>query len=596
MEDQILDAQTREELPVDIAAPANAPGSESGWKRFFKNKKIIIPSAVAIVLLAGIAGYFLTHKAAAPNPTSTNVLLTVKGPDQLTSGNEAEYHIVYLNGENADLVGISMEVFYPTGFQFKSSTPTATTSSGQTFNLPVLKQGQRFEVVIRGKLSGSTGEDKEIKARLHYRLSNFNSEFLVEQSVHTGILPPNLTMDINGPVDVVNGQDTTFTVNFTNVSPQDFDNLAIQLTYPEGFTFTSSSPLPAKNKNYWTIPKVASASSSSISITGNFSGDPTADKLVRADLGQIINNNFALQISSTATFKIIPSSLALAVSAQPDNFVKLGDTVNYKLKYTNQGSIGLSNLVVVLTLDGPALDFVRLNTQNGIVTGNTLTWKAATTSALAALSPNETGEIVVSVPVKDNLTTNLKNQTITAKAIISSDEITQPTKADPIVLKLISGMDLTVDGSYSSGALPMTVGQSTLFDITFTLSNLSNDLSGTIVTASLPLPPTAWKNVVLPDSEKQRLTYDPNSGKITWRIETLPAFTGRFIPALRVTFQIEVTPTESNRGNTVNLLSDVQATGTDSFVNQPIQTQNISTISTSTINDDVLNAKGTTVQ
>jgi hypothetical protein len=46
----------------------------------------------------------------------------------------------------------------------------------------------------------------------------------------------------------------------------------------------------------------------------------------------------------------------------------------------------------------------------------------------------------------------------------------------------------------------------------------------------------------------------------------------------------------------MNLLSNVQATGTDTFVGQTIQTDNIANVDTGTIDDDVLNARGTTVQ
>ncbi len=589
MDDQILDDQARAEIPVDFNQPS------PGWKRFL-TKKIIIPSSIAIILIVGIFWYFLARNSTVSNPTSTNVVLLVKGPDQLTSSNEAEYRIIYRNGENADLVGMSLEMFYPSGFKFKSSSPVPTSSSGQSFNLPVLKQGQDGQVIIRGKLTGATGEDEEIKARLHYRLSNFNSEFVVEQSLHTSILPPNLTMDINGPVDVVNGQDMTFTVSFTNVSAQEFDNLAVQLVFPDGFTFTSASPAPSKNNNYWIISKLASSSSTNIEITGSFTGDPSEDKLVRADLGQIINNTFAPQISSTATFKIIPSSLSIALSAQPTDHLMLGDTINYKLVFANRGTIGLSNLIIVLNLDGPALDLTHLSVQNAIITGHTLTWKAATLSTLSVLSPNEKGEISFSVPIKPNLITNLKNQSIVASATIASDEISKPTRAADLTLKLISKLDLTTTGNYLSGAAPMQVGKPTLFAMTFLLINLSNDLSDTEVIASVPLPSSAWKAVVIPETEKDRLTYDPNSGKITWKIGLLPAFVGKFTPALKVTFQLEVNPTDSDRSKVVNLLSNVQATGTDTFVNQQIQSMNTQSVSTGTIDDDVLNTKGTTVQ
>lgn len=587
--DQILDDKARLEIPVELNHQSSGP------KKIF-NLKVIISVVVALIVVVGVFWYFLSRKSTNNNPTSTNVVLQIKGPEQLTSGNEAEYRVMYLNGENADLVNISLEMFYPSGFKFKSASPVSTSSSGQNFILPILKQGQNGEVVIRGKLTGATNEDKEIKAKLHYRLSNFNSDFLAEKSLHTSILAPNLTMDINGPVNVVNGQDTTFSITFTNITSQEFDNIAVQLTFPDGFTFTSASPAPAKGNNYWTISKLASSSSTNIDITGSFSGNSSEDKLVRADLGQMINNTFATQLSATATFKIIPSSLSLLVSVKPTNYVALGDTINYKLNYLNNGSIGLNNVVITVNLEGPALDYARISAQNAVITGHTLTWKSATLSDLSVFSPNEKGEINFSVPVKSSLSTNLKNQSIIASATISANEISKPTRAPALALKLISGIDLSVTGNYVSGAAPMEVGKPTLFEMTFLLTNLSNDLSDTKVIASLPLPPSAWKNIVIPDSEKNRLTYDSNSGKIIWNIGSLAAFVGKFSPAATVMFQLEVTPGESDRGKIINLLSNIQATAIDTFVNQSIQSATTQTVSTGSINDDVLNTKGTTVQ
>lgn len=588
-DDQIFDDKTREELPVDFNQ------SKGNWKRFFTDKKFIIPGIIALVLIAGISWYFLSRGGPA-NPTSNNVLLVIKGPSMLTSGNEAEYDIVYRNGENADLVNVSLEVLYPSGFTFKSATPVPTASSGQEFNLPPVKPGQDGKVVIRGKLSGQTAESKQIQANLHYHLSNFNSEFVVSQTIQTSILPPNLIMDVSGPVNVVGGQDTTFNVNYTNVSGQDFSNLAVQLTFPDGFKFTSSNPKPYSANNYWKIDKLPTNVSGTIAITGSFTGDSTLDMLVRADLGQIINNTFAPQIDSTATFKVIPPALSLSISAQPDSYVKLGDSISYKLKYANQGSIGLSNVVISVSLDSPVLDYSRLNAQSAIITNHTITWKSAILSSLSVVSPNESGEVDFSVPVKQDLTSNLKNQMIIASASISADETPTPTKAADLTLKLISQLSLIASGDYVSGAAPMQVGQSTLFDMTFLLSNLGNDLSNTQVIASLPLPASAWKNIVVPDSEKTRLTYDPSSGKITWRIGNLPAFTGKFTLALKVVFRLEVIPTEADSGKVVNLLSNIQGTGTDTFVNQDIQAPAVDSLSTADLNDDTLNNNGTTVQ
>ena len=587
MDDQIFDNQTRNNMPIEYDKP------KSKFRIWVTAHLVWIAVAAATLLIAGIFWYFLSGNTASL-PQSNNVILLMKGPSQVTSNNEAEYTIVYRNGENATMTAVSLEVLYPAGFTFKSATPAAPTVTGGSLNLPPVNAGGDGTVVIRGKLAGSTGEDKEIRSRLHYRLSNFNSEFVVEQSIHSSILPPDLIMDIKGPVDVVNGQDTTFTVTFTNVTTRDFDNLAVQLAYPAGFIFTGSNTVPSKSNNYWLLGKIPASSSISIDISGSFSGDNNEQKLVKAELGQVIGNNFAPQLSASATFKIIPSSLKVTLTSDSVDSVKLGDTINFKLNYANQGNIGLNNLNIVANLTGVALDYTRIQARDAIITGQTITWKAASMPGLNVLSPNEKGEITFSVPVKQQPASNLKNQLITASATISSEEINRPTRAANIELKLISELDLSVTGEYVSGSNPMKAGQSTLFSMTFLLSNLSNDVSGTEVTASLPLPPSAWKNVVLPESEAARLSYDSNSGKIKWQIGNLPAFTGKFSTAARVIFQIEVLPSEADINKPMPLLSEVKATGTDTFVNKLLETQTISQVDTGTIDDDGLD--GGTVQ
>jgi hypothetical protein len=588
-QDQIFDNNSRAEIPVDFGQ--SQPDSHP-----HRNKTVIISSIIAVLVL-GLGLWFLFGSDSNTTPVSSNVVVQIQGPTELVSDNEAEYKIVYSNGENADLVNITLEMFYPSGFKFKSSTPQATNSSGTSFNLPAVKESQKGEVTIRGKLTGATGETKQVKALMHYRLSNFNSEFSAEQTLQTSILPPNIVMDISGPVDVVQGQDTSFNVTFTNVTNGDFDNLALSLTYPDGFIFSSSSIPPSRDNNYWKLSKLASGSSASINITGSFTGLVAETKLVKADLGQIINNVFAPQLVSTATFRLIPSSLAITLSSDvEEGFVNLGDNIDFTINYANQGSIGLNNLTIVVNLEGPSINMTRLSVSDAIISGKTLTWKAATLPGLSVLSPNEKGEIRFGIQLMDTLSTNLKNQIIKATAQISANEISKPTKASDINLKLGSEIDLAVSGNYVSGAAPMQVGKATLFSMRFILSNQSNDLSNVKVVASLPLPASAWKNVVIPDVEKNRLSYDPNSGKITWNIGDVDAFVGKFKPAVIVNFQLEVVPTEVDRNKSVDLLSNIEATGMDSFTNQTIKTDSIPDISTSTLDDEVLENKGTTVQ
>lgn len=590
MSDQIFDAEIKENLPQNPIEP------DFSWKNFFRKKSVWISGVTGLVLIALISWYFFWGASKPQVPVSNNVILQIKGPESLSSGNEAEYRVIYRNGENAELVALYLEMLYPENFKYKSALPAPQSTTGNTFSLDMVPEGGDGEVLIRGKLSGSAGSDKPIKAVLHYKLSNFNSEFVVEQTFRTVMLPPNLTLDITGPIDIVGGQDSTFTVKYTNVASQEFDNLAISLTYPSGYSFTSATVPPSKNNNYWVLGKVPVAGNGSLEITGSFTGDLRMEKEVRADIGFIIKNSFVPQIAATATFKITSAPLLIKLIADKDSYLNLGDTIRYNLKYENTGTIGMSNLVITVNLDGLAINFENININDGIITGKTITWKSATLSQLGLVSPSEKGDINFNVPIKQSLLTNLKNQSISVGVSIYSDQMTKPVRTSDHQLKIISKLGLSVTGNFVSGALPMEVGKTTIYALTFILTNLSNDLSGVDLVAAIPLPASAWNNVVVPDSEKNLLTFDANAGKIYWKVGVLPAFTGKFSPARKVTFQLAVTPTETDRGKTMKLLSQATALGTDTFVNQVLKSDQIGELDTSRLEDDLVDLKGATVK
>jgi uncharacterized repeat protein (TIGR01451 family) len=589
MEDQILNQDERSDMPQQIfQMPERKP-----W---YKNFKIIGSAILALILIAGIVYYFVMGKSSPLTPTSNQVNLFVKGPGTVSASSEAEFHIVYHNGEDADLTNVHIDMIYPSNFQFKSSTPASKTSNGQAYDLPIVRRGQDGELVIRGKLSGGTGEQKTIIAKLHYKLSNFNSNFEVDQSFSTVIQAPNLTFDVSGPVEVPVGQDTTFTVNYANVSGQDYDSVALQLTYPAGFKFSSASMVAAKSNNYWVIGKLPRNAKGSINITGSFLGQNLEDQILTGQLGQVINNTFTPQISSSATFRLKNAPITITQKAEPSDVVETGDSVNFTIYFENSGSVGLTNLVITDTINSNLVDLPRLSVYDGTITGSTITWKTATNSNLSILSPGKTGQVNFSLPIKQSLSATLKNQILKNSVSVVSSEITTPIRAQDVEIKLGSKLGLDLTGDYVSGALPMQVGKSTTFAITMTLNNASNDLNSTEVVASLPLPASSWNNVIIPDSEKTRLHFDPSSGLIRWDIGNLAAFTGKLTPVLKVTLQLVVTPSVSDQGQIMRLLSNIGATAFDSFTNQKLTTQPINDFSTSDVDDATFQSAGSSVQ
>lgn len=570
--DPIFDQDSRNELRENMDQQQYHP------KQSFFKKKLTIGILLFALVAVAVGSVFLFRIVRDNAPKSEKVSVAVKGPKELASGNEAEYVIIYQNAENADLIEVSLEIFYPSNFKFNSSQPEAKTSNGTTFELPVLKQGQQAEVKIRGKLTGKVGEVKEVKARLHYKLSNFNSIFTKEEMTTTTILSPNLVLEITGPIDVTNGQESNFAVNYENVSQQEYESVVLKMHYPPGFKFAAANPPPSRSDNIWNLGKLPVGWKGKIDINGSFTGDPNQEKLVVGELGFDLNNNFAPQVTASVAFKVVPSTLNLVQSSNPNTYATLGGNIQYVLDYGNFGTLPMTNVVVSITVESAAAEFSQIQSNDAIIAGNNLTWKSATLKELALVRPNQQGRITFNLPLKKSLSTNLKNQVIKTSAQIFSDQIKTPIRTADMEIKLISNLGLLISGKYASGANPPQAGQTTTYAITMILTNGSNDLEDTELIASVPLPDSAWKSVIFPESESQYLTFDSNSNKIRWKVGKLPAFSGKFSTARTVTFQLEVTPNSNESGNQT-LLKDIQAIGTDTFVNTQVESTKVENFS-----------------
>src|SRR3989344_5673658 len=110
MSDEIFDPETKNELPESLYELPR----ESRFKELLTNKKILYPSMAGLVLLLGFVAWAIFKPGNTDlGPYSNNVLLHIKGPTSINSGNEAEYKIIYINGEDADLTDVTLEMFYP---------------------------------------------------------------------------------------------------------------------------------------------------------------------------------------------------------------------------------------------------------------------------------------------------------------------------------------------------------------------------------------------------------------------------------------------------------------------------------------------------
>ena len=116
--------------------------------------------------------------------------------------------------------------------------------------------------------------------------------------------------------------------------------------------------------------------------------------------------------------------------------------------------------------------------------------------------------------------------------------------------------------------MPPQVGKPTTYQVTFTLTNSSNDFSTGVLTAFFPAGGYVQQSAN--SKEAQNVQYDPATSKLTWNVGALAANTGRFAQARTLTINLTLNPSAPQAGQQVLLVRTINFTATDLFTSEAI--------------------------
>jgi len=273
-----------------------------------------------------------------------------------------------------------------------------------------------------------------------------------------------------------------------------------------------------------------------------------------------------------------------------------GETLHYKIFFRNIGSTPFEDLFMIVRLDGSALDFSTIEARNkGQVqpNDNMIIWAYKDVSMLKNLNVQEEGFVEFYVKVKDNFSASGPDQ---ASAVITTNvNLSQMTQN--FTVKVNSGLTISQKAFYksfdmqNSGPIPPRVGQATTFTIQWDIRNYFSDAKNVRVKATLP------QNVSLTGKtmpEWSNFLYDSASREVTWSPGDILAGTGVNGDPYMLSFQVSLVPSQSQKGSTAPLISQVQISGENQFTGTLITAQN-SGVNTS-LPDDFENSGGGIVQ
>jgi uncharacterized repeat protein (TIGR01451 family) len=552
------------------------------------NKKILF-LVLFIIIIVGFVGYWFWRESI----FSKEILrLEILGPESATVGEEIEYTVKYKNNGNFVLEQAKLT------FNMPDNSLTEDSKTRITQNLKDIYPGDEEFVKFKTRLLGKEGDLKAARVSLSYVPKNLTAPFESGTTFTTKINEVPITLDFDLPSKIERGKDAQYSINYFSNIDYPLENLSIKIDPTPGFDFKSSDPSSLDNSE-WRIKTLNKAQGGRINIKGIVSADNDQNLAFSAKLGMWQNGIFVIMKESTAEVQAIQPLLYISqqVNGSGDYVASPGETLRYQISFRNIGSTPFDNLFMVAKLDSPALDMSTISSDYGQVQSNDnmIVWDSSQTPQLRRLDVQQSGEVNFSVKVKSDW---VPSATDPNNAVINNSvNISQITQKFSI--KVNSGLAISQKAYYknseilNSGPIPPKVDQTTTYAVTWDVRNYFSDAKNVKVRAVLP-ENVSLTGQILPQNELSNFSFDSVSREIVWSAGDILAGTGVNGDPVFLSFQISLTPSNSQKGSSASLIRDVYISGENQFTGTTITTSD-SGVNTS-LPDDFANSGGGIVQ
>ncbi len=579
-----LDQDTRDKIsPAQDASPAVSGLESQGTGFFAKNKWFVLVFVLAIVVI-GILTLFIFRKPNSVKEGKVTIDLVV--PSEVPSSGEAVVRAVVSNNDSTTLTHLELEMVYPSGTVFVSSNPEAKNLSGTLYSLPDISPGANVATLIKLKFEGGVGTNAPITARLKYSLAGSSASFTKEQQTTAKLVAAGVSVELQGPVTATNAQLVSYTVHYANQSTEGFDRVRVKLGFPSSFQFASATPASTQGTDTWDIGQLAPTAEGTITVSGTF---------LSASLGQgvtvnasvlVPDKNGGYYVQAESQFSTSISTQPLVVTQSLDNGEQTsvadpGNTLQYKLSYQNNASVAARGVRIVMTIDSATMDTSTVQAEGALVSGNTITWSAASKSELEVVNPNEAGTVLVSFRIKDP---PVKDRSINPDVItnvkIKSDEYDTFLPGNKMQVKIATKARLEGTVAFVDGQKPPRVGQQSRYSVSISVKNTTSDVTGSDIVMFVATGAGSFDKATVNKEEANAVSFDTSTGKLVWHVATLKAHVGEFSPARILQFTLRAVPGASQAGLPLPLVKNIIFTGTNDFTAQTI-TKSITQLTTS---------------
>ncbi len=527
---------------------------------------------LAVVAVVSYLAYFV-YATFFLGATVNPLTIAVETNASPVSGTAATVTVRYTNTGRSPIAKLSIDANLPDAFVITSMLPEPTDRDELVWNVGSVGSHEEGTLVFQGTWIADVPSTTTVQALATYRPANFNADFDAVASQTVTTTASTLTVVGEGPDSVTAGADAAYTFTLENTGEITLPAVGFALTLPTGFYVTTSTPaLTAGSAPTWTIGDLAPHVPTVITVTGAFTADVEDVQQLDAAATVTVDDSTTTQAKTQVFTDVQGNGLRLQLVANGstgDIAIDPGSPLRITIGYENTGESSIADLSLLLDFQSTGkvpITWSDATLDGGTTTADGIKWSTTTLGTVAAGEKKSRNAIF---PLKDTLAAG-DAQTFSVVVHATVDGVT--TQSQPLVITLNSDTSFTASSRYftddgapvGSGPLPPTVGDTTTYQIEWTVHNALHALKDVRVSATLP-PSANWTDTT--STAFGTVSYDAATRTVTWEIADMPADTGDVTATMRVS----VTPNGSDVGSFVKLLSGSAFRATDTVTNASIQ-------------------------
>jgi Domain of unknown function DUF11 len=578
--------QTEAPLQESVAAPVPPPQPAdleadivfTPVKKKRSYRLIVLLFSVGVFILAAIVSSFYLLMGA-NQISARNVNISISAPFAIAAGEVVTLQVSLSNQNSVPIESASLIVNYPSGT--KSGDDPTKDLYEERLPIEGIKPGEAINIPVKAILFGEENEDKEIRARIEYRVGGSSGSFSKDaEAVKVKITSSPLVMRVKSVEKISSGQELEVEIVVQSNTATVQKDILIAASYPNSFTFSSSDPEPSYGQNSWLIDEIEPQSTKTIKLRGQVKGEKDEISEIQLTAGTPQSDNQYMmggvltktKVSYTIEEPFLEVKASINGDSDGEAVIEPGKESSVVVKVVNTLDETIYDMRVEIAPKGNLIRDDNLNISSGYYesSSKTIRFDSSGMPTLATVLPGESREFRFTVSGD----ANQKTGSFDISTKVFARRVGEANASEELVGSVIASAKYSSDitlrsqvghnsGPFSdTGPIPPKAEQATTYTVTFRAEGGVNDVTNATLTTTFPQHIT-WLDKTAGDGSVE---FNSVSKQLRWNIGSIEAGGSQELQV-----QVSLLPSVTQVGKTATIVGVQEMSATDRFTNATLK-------------------------